>query len=99
MSKVRFTLYVLGATALSRRAVANIETLCERLSDYELNVVDLLENPGAAEANRVLATPLLVKELPPPRERIVGDLSQIDEIVYRLNLDLSPSPTTDGTHF
>lgn len=84
------TLYVSGRTANSVRAIANLRSICERelAGRYELDVVDVTQEPEVAEEHKILATPALIKELPPPLRRIVGDLSDRDRVL--LGLDLSP---------
>jgi circadian clock protein KaiB len=63
----------------------------EELDDYELVVIDVLERPQLAEDEKILATPMLVKELPMPIRRIIGDLSDTEKVL--LGLDLQPSST------
>ena len=92
-------LYVTGQTPRSQRAVANLRRLCdERLPGQCLvSVVDVLEQPEAAEADRVLATPTLVRVSPPPVRRVIGDLTDIDKVVASLDLHPSwqvPGPST-----
>ncbi len=83
MTRVVFKLYIAGTTPRSQGAVANLRRLGdERLSgNYELEVVDVTENPHIAEAERILATPTLVKESPLPLRRVTGDLSD-QEMVW-----------------
>jgi circadian clock protein KaiB len=85
-------LYVTGQTPRSERAIANLRQLCETtLSDrYQLVIIDILERPRLAEEERILATPTLIKELPPPLRRIIGDLSNTSEVL--VGLDLQPLP-------
>jgi circadian clock protein KaiB len=83
-------LYVTGATPASGRAIANLKAFCEEhLRDhYDLEVVDIYQQPQMAEEDRILATPTLIKRLPLPLRRVVGDLSDSDNVLLRL--DLSP---------
>ncbi|HET7273624.1 MAG TPA: circadian clock KaiB family protein [Longimicrobiaceae bacterium] len=83
MTRVVFKLYIAGSTPRSQGAVANLRRLGEeRLSgNYELIVIDVKENPQVAEAERILATPTLVKESPLPLRRVTGDLSD-QEMVW-----------------
>lgn len=92
--KHRLKLYVTGRSGRSVRAIETIERICaeELAGAYELQVIDVLEDPEAAERDRVLATPTLLRELPPPLRRIVGDLHHSDQIL--LGLDLRPSGDT-----
>jgi circadian clock protein KaiB len=62
---------------------------------YELQIVDVLEHPQAAEDERILATPTLIKRLPPPLRRVIGDLSDKHKVL--LGLEVQPDPTTPTT--
>ena len=77
MSKFLFKLYVSGNTLRSRRAIANLEAFCDRqLPDRsQIEIIDVTESPEIAESEKILITPTLVRELPLPKERIIGDLS------------------------
>lgn len=88
-------LFVTGVTASSMRAIANLKTLCEThlAGRYTLDVVDLYEQPGQARANQVLAVPTLIKILPQPLRRIIGDLSNEEQVLVGLNLKPVPAPT------
>jgi circadian clock protein KaiB len=90
MNKARLTLYVTGQTPRSEKAIMNLQRICaeELQGEYEMAVVDVLEQPQLAEDQRILATPTLVKELPPPLRRIIGDLSDTEKVL--LGLDVSP---------
>jgi circadian clock protein KaiB len=81
-------LYIIGTTPQSMRAVANIRRICdEHLQDrYELEVVDLSRHPTLAEGEQIIATPTLIKKLPLPLRRFIGDLSQTDRILLGLDL-------------
>ena len=89
MSKYLLKLYVTGKTSRSERAIANLKEICkENLSrEYEIVVIDVLESPKLAEEDKILATPTLIKNLPPPMRRIIGDLSDTKKVL--LGLDLS----------
>ena len=84
-------LYITGQTARSLRAIENLRRICDNELDaqYELLVIDVLERPQLAEDEKILATPMVVKELPPPIRRIIGDLSDTERVL--LGLDLRPS--------
>ncbi len=90
MGKYVLKLYVTGHTPQSRRAISNLHRLCEtELKDqYEMRVIDVLEHPQLAENERIIATPTLIKNLPPPLRRIIGDLSDTGRVL--LGLDLAP---------
>lgn len=89
MSQFRFTLYVAGESPRSRQAIANLDRICREALEncYEVVVVDVVEQPDVAESQRILATPTLVKEDPPPLRRITGDLSDIDRVLIGLGLE------------
>lgn len=81
-------LYVTGRTPRAERAIANLRRLCEEeLAEcYELVVIDVLDHPQLAEDERILATPTLIKQLPPPLRRVIGDLSDRDKVLLGLDL-------------
>jgi circadian clock protein KaiB len=83
-------LYVTGATARSRRAIANLRQICEQhLSDrYDLEVIDLYQRPELAAGEQLIAAPTLVKRLPLPLRRLVGDLSDQQRVMAGLDLPL-----------
>jgi circadian clock protein KaiB len=85
-------LYVAGQTPKSMAALANLNKICaEHLSGrYKLQVVDLLKNPKLARGDQILAIPTLVRELPLPVRRILGDLSNTERVL--IGLDLLPRP-------
>ncbi|HEY0519782.1 MAG TPA: circadian clock KaiB family protein [Ilumatobacteraceae bacterium] len=86
------TLFVSGASDLAARAIANARDLCELhcAGRYNLAVVDIHDDPSALLTRNVLATPTLVKSMPPPVRRVVGDLSQADKVVAKLDLPMVP---------
>jgi len=81
-------LYIIGTTPHSMRAVTNIRRICEtHLKDrYELDVIDVSQSPALAEGEQIIATPTLIKMLPLPLRRFIGDLSQTDRILLGLDL-------------
>jgi circadian clock protein KaiB len=90
-------LYVTGSSARAERAVANLRRICEQeLSDqYQLMVIDVLQQPQLAEDEKILATPTLIKELPPPLRRVIGDLSDKDKVLLGLELRVTDSSRAD----
>ncbi|MCC6551653.1 MAG: circadian clock KaiB family protein [Polyangiaceae bacterium] len=88
MNKYRFKLFVTDQTPRSEQAISNLRAICEaELKDmYEIVIVDVLDQPEAAEAEKILATPTLIKELPLPQRRIIGELSRGEEVLRRLGL-------------
>jgi len=91
MATYLLKIYVTGQTPRSQRAIDNLRRICEdELSGhYEMQVIDVLERPHLAEDEKVLATPTVVKELPVPIRRIIGDLSDAEKVL--LGLDLQPA--------
>jgi circadian clock protein KaiB len=81
-------LYVTGATALSRRAILNINAICrENLAGtYDLEVIDIHQKPTLAKDEQIVAAPTLIKKLPLPLRRIVGDLSDRQKVLLGLDL-------------
>lgn len=99
-AKHRFKLYVTGRTPRSTHAIANLRRMCDETlaGDCDIVVVDVLEQPHLAEAARVLVTPTLVKEMPPPSRRVLGDLSDTDQVLWGLQIDTPrpPNPRHGG---
>jgi circadian clock protein KaiB len=81
-------LYVAGATRQSSLAIRTIRALCEeRLrGEYELEVVDVYQNPALAREDQVVALPTLVKKRPPPARKLIGDLSDTERVLLGLDL-------------
>ncbi len=90
MNKFKLKLYVTGKTTRSERAISNLRRICEEDlgGEYEMVVIDVLERPQLAEEEKILATPTLIKEIPPPLRRIIGDLSDREKVL--LGLDILP---------
>lgn len=86
--RVELDVYIAGATERSNSAIRNLTSICERLygSGYEIRVVDVLNDPDAAERQRIVATPTVVRRLPLPSRRVVGDMS--DSAAVELHLEL-----------
>ena len=83
-------LYVAGQTPKSMAAFANLKKICEEhlAGRYKIQVVDLLENPQLARGDQILAIPTLVRKLPEPMRKIIGDLSNTQRVL--IGLDLLP---------
>ena len=81
-------LYTSGSTPRSARAVGNLHKICEdRLKGhYRLDVIDLYQQPELAKSDDVIAVPTLVKEHPAPRRKVIGDLSDEDQVLHGLAL-------------
>ena len=98
MSEYVLKLFVTGRTPRSERAIANLRSLCEdQLSErYDIEVIDVLERPHLAEEKRIIATPTLIRELPQPLRRIVGDLSDRGKVLLGLDLNSSAQAVPEG---
>jgi circadian clock protein KaiB len=85
-------LYVSGMTPRSRRAIDNLQKLCKEhlLDGYDLEIIDIYQQPGLAKGAQIVAAPTLVKTLPPPLRRVIGDLSDPGRIL--LVLGVVPAP-------
>ena len=84
-------LYVTGLTARSTRAIENVKKICEeRLAGrYDLEVIDIYQQPALAKGEQIIAAPTLIKSLPLPLRRVIGDMSSTDRVL--LGLDLRPA--------
>lgn len=89
MNQHLFKLYVMGRTSRSNSAIENLKSFCEEFlpSAYELAVIDVLEDPKAAESDKIFATPTLIKHEPPPVRRLIGDLADRELVFQMLNMD------------
>ena len=83
-------LYVAGQTPKSLRALANLKQICEEhlAGKYHIEIIDLLANPQLASADQILAIPTLIRKLPEPVRKIIGDLSNVERVL--VGLDLRP---------
>jgi circadian clock protein KaiB len=81
-------LFVAGTTPRSTRAIANIARLCEQhlKGRYDLQIIDLQQEPALAWEEQIVAVPTLIKQLPVPLRRLVGDLSETDHVLVGLDL-------------
>lgn len=89
MTLFKLRLYVTGRTPNSQRAIANLRAICESALEgaYDIEVIDVLEHPTLAENEKILATPTLVKRLPEPVRKIIGDLSDRERVLLGLDLE------------
>ncbi|MDD5462245.1 MAG: circadian clock KaiB family protein [Methylococcales bacterium] len=87
-SRYILKLYVTGITPHAIKAIVNIRTLCEEYLQgrYELEVVDIHQHPTLAVGEQIIAAPTLIKKLPLPLRRFIGDMSQTDRILLGLDL-------------
>ena len=85
--KCCFQLYVVGSSLKTRAAIANIRRYCEEnfQDGFELEVIDIFEQPELAEQENILAAPTLVRSQPLPKRRIVGDMSDTGKVVAMLS--------------
>ena len=88
-------LYVTGTSPRTRQAIDNLNRICEQelQGRYQLEIIDVLENPQAAEDDRILATPTLIKQLPLPLRRVIGDLSDKEKVLLGLEVRPLDAPT------
>ena len=86
--KYLLKLFVTGQTPRSQLAIENLRRICEEefQNQYDLIVIDILKRPQLAEDEKILATPTVTKELPPPIRRIIGDLSEKEKVLLGLDL-------------
>ena len=98
MAKIRLKLFVTGKTPRSERAISNLLSIIDDQFEgqYELSVIDVLEHPEIAEEEKILATPALIKELPPPLRRIIGDLSDREKVLLGLNIERLSNKNDNG---
>lgn len=87
-AKWRLRLYVAGQTEKSLTAFQNLKRICEEhlRGEYEIEVIDLLKNPQLAKGDQILALPTLVRKLPEPVKKIIGDLSNTERLLVGLDI-------------
>jgi circadian clock protein KaiB len=95
----KLVLFITGSTTRSTTAIDNMRRICEEnlKGRYDLEVIDVYQNPEATKQLQVIATPTLVKVLPEPLRRILGDLSDKERVLAGLNLTSIPSGRQSGT--
>lgn len=98
MQKPLLKLYITGQTPRSERAIANLRRICDDAfgAEYELVIIDVLEQPHLAEADKIMVTPTLVKQIPPPARRVLGDLSDTGRVLSELRVESSPHSQPPG---
>ena len=81
-------LYITGTTPRSTRAIVNVRKICEKHLEgrYDLQIIDIAQHPTLAEGEQIIAAPTLVKKLPQPLRRFIGDMSQTERILLGLDL-------------
>lgn len=85
---LRLRLYVAGQTPKSLAALTNLKRICDQhlKGKYRIEVIDLIKNPQLAQGDQILAIPTLVKKLPVPVRKIIGDLSNTDRVLVGLDI-------------
>lgn len=96
LSKYLLRLFVTSASPRTATAIANLRRICEQelQGQYALEIIDVLEYPELAENEKILATPTLIKSLPLPLRRLIGDLSNTEKVL--LGLEVQPRGDTGG---
>ena len=89
--KYIFRLFVTGQTPRSVKSIENLKRVCERYlkGRYELEVIDIYQQPALASENQIIAAPTLIKKLPLPLRRLVGDFADHDRVVLGLDLKVA----------
>jgi circadian clock protein KaiB len=84
-------LYVAGQTPKSVNAIANLKKLCEKhlTGRYTIEVIDLMKDPALAQRDQIVAIPTLIRQLPEPLKRVIGDLSNAEKVL--VGLDIAPT--------
>jgi len=84
----KLRLYVTGASPNSSRAISNLKDICEKhlKGKYELEIIDVYQQPLMAESEQIIALPLLIKKFPTPERRMIGDLSDTEKVLRGLSL-------------
>jgi len=87
-------LYVTGMTPRSTRAIKNLQAICDEYLDgrYELDVIDIYQQPVLAKGEQIVAAPTLIRKLPLPIRRLVGDMSERERVLVGLDLVRVPDP-------
>ena len=86
-------LFVTGMTTRSSRAVNNLRTICDEYLEgrYELEVIDIYQQPALTKGEQIVAAPTLIKKFPLPTRRIIGDMSNREQVLLGLNLVRRPT--------
>lgn len=89
----KLRLYIAGKTSRSEAALHNLQSICDThlQGKYRIEVVDLLESPQLARGDQIFAVPTLVRQLPPPVKKIIGDLSNVERVLVGLDLRTVPN--------
>jgi circadian clock protein KaiB len=89
-AKYVLQLYVTGMTPKSTQAIANVQKICDKhlAGRYELKVIDIYQQPNLARGEQIIATPTLIKKLPLPLRKLIGDMSETEK--FLVGIDLKP---------
>jgi len=84
----RLKLFVTGVTPNSSRAISNLKGICDKhlKGNYELEIIDVYQQPLIAEHEQIIALPMLIKQSPSPKRRLIGDMSDTEKVLRGLNL-------------
>ena len=99
MSKYLLRLFVTGASTHTATAISNLRRICEQELEgqFDLEIIDVLKFPALAEDEKILATPTLIKSLPLPLRRVIGDLSDTEKVLLGLEVQpVRPAPDDAG---
>ncbi|MBA2689043.1 MAG: circadian clock protein KaiB [Gemmatimonadaceae bacterium] len=98
MTKYLLRLFVTGTSSRTGTAIANLRRICEQElgGQYDLEIIDVLQFPDVAEDEKILATPTLIKSLPLPLRRVIGDLSDKEKVLLGLEVHPVRTGNTDG---
>jgi circadian clock protein KaiB len=90
ITRYALRLYITGQTPRSRRSVENLRALCDKYipGQFDLEVVDIYQQPAMAAAGQIIAAPTLIKTMPPPLRRLVGDFSDQNRVILGLDIKL-----------
>jgi circadian clock protein KaiB len=84
----KLKLYIAGKTPRSHAAISNLEKICKEYlaGQYKIELIDLLEKPSLASGDQIIAVPTVVRQLPEPIKRIIGDLSNMEKVLVGLEI-------------
>ncbi|MDZ8055313.1 MAG: circadian clock KaiB family protein [Aulosira sp. ZfuVER01] len=88
LEKYVLRLYVAGNSIKSMRAIQILKNICEQYLEgrYEIEIIDIYQKPETVEKEHIFAIPTLIKELPPPLQRLIGDLTNLDKVIVALDI-------------
>jgi circadian clock protein KaiB len=88
-AKLSFCLYITGASPSSSRAIANLKLIFERhlVTDYDLEIIDVYQQPQVAQTINLVALPMLVRKFPLPEKKLIGDMSDFEKVCHVLGLN------------